>query len=403
MKKHVVTTSYNARGPLQWRVVRAKQCACTPHARRTPRRQKPCSPAHPTRTMHDLPNIAPSRAEAWKGIPGMQPVRISSSDVEPAQLHNYWQDHLCRHVIQSHCSLPAEHPLFFDLLHYPLPGTSVTWLRDSPQFVTRAKEHIRRATRHHVVLMVQHKGNTQVSCGGTDMVLAPGDVGMVADWRPSVTSATEVVEQTVLMVPIEHMRGLLPSCADLSLLRLDRSHHGTQLVQTIAQSLHRQLQTGNDLGSVGHYQQALVQSVAGTCLAQGQMQLPRGSRLEQYYIEKMEAFIGSQLASTELTPAAIAACVGLSASHAQRLYRNTGKSMSRSIREKRLAAAQRDLLHPGLQHLTMQEIAYRWGFYDAAHFSRAFQEAFGTSPRVWRELRSRAPTAVPKPPPQADR
>jgi len=34
------------------------------------------------------------------------------------------------------------------------------------------------------------------------------------------------------------------------------------------------------------------------------------------------------------------------------------------------------------------EIAYGRGFNDAAHFSRAFRERFGCSPREWRQQRS---------------
>ncbi|MBS0591282.1 MAG: helix-turn-helix domain-containing protein [Proteobacteria bacterium] len=314
----------------------------------------------------------------------LAPVRISSEDMEPSQLLQYWQDHLCRHVIQAHCSTPSDHPLFFDLLHYPVPGAGVTWLRDSPQLVTRAPEHVKRAEGHHVVVMVQHEGTTFVRSGDCDIVLNPGDVGLVADWRPSLTTANASVAQSVLMVPLEQMRGLLPKTTDLSVLRLDGGHHGTGLVQQIMQGLHLQLKWGTDLGSVGHFQQALLQSVAGACLAQGLMQPQRGSRLEHYYFERMEAFIRAHLGSAELLPASIAAHVGLSVSHAQRLYRTFGTSMTRSIRDKRLDAAQRDLRNPSLKNLTVQEIAYQWGFYDAAHLSHAFRKAFGVSPKEWR-------------------
>jgi AraC-like DNA-binding protein len=31
--------------------------------------------------------------------------------------------------------------------------------------------------------------------------------------------------------------------------------------------------------------------------------------------------------------------------------------------------------------MSITQIAYRWGFNDAAHFSRSFREAYNTSPR----------------------
>ena len=35
--------------------------------------------------------------------------------------------------------------------------------------------------------------------------------------------------------------------------------------------------------------------------------------------------------------------------------------------------------------MSITDIAYRWGFSDAAHFARMFRERFGMSPRRYRE------------------
>ena len=48
----------------------------------------------------------------------------------------------------------------------------------------------------------------------------------------------------------------------------------------------------------------------------------------------------------------------------------------------------RDLLEPRLAGRPVAEIAYGRGFNDAAHFSRAFRERFGCSPREWRQQRA---------------
>ncbi|MFE4055658.1 AraC family transcriptional regulator, partial [Streptomyces sp. NPDC059096] len=41
---------------------------------------------------------------------------------------------------------------------------------------------------------------------------------------------------------------------------------------------------------------------------------------------------------------------------------------------------------------TIASIGRRWGFVDATHFSRSFKQAYGLSPRAWRELHHPAPS-----------
>ena len=54
------------------------------------------------------------------------------------------------------------------------------------------------------------------------------------------------------------------------------------------------------------------------------------------------------------------------------------------LRMRRLERAREDLTDPAHSHLSISDICFRWGFNDAAHFSRAFHDAFGVSPRNFR-------------------
>ncbi|MBP6652196.1 MAG: helix-turn-helix domain-containing protein [Xylophilus sp.] len=319
-------------------------------------------------------------------------LRMASDSVEPAQLHSYWQDHLCKMVINSDCKAKPGHDLFFQMNHYVLARAGVTLLTDSPTDVRRHMNHVRRANQHCVALMVQHSGHTHIDCDGRDAVLGPGEVALVADWRPSLVTAEEHITQTVMMVPLDTMRGLLPQMADLSLVHLKRDHHSTQLIHSINASLLQQLRTGPDAASADYFQQSLLQTVAGACVAQGAFKPVVGGQMANYHFHKMEAFITANLGSDQLDAPAVAQAAGLSLSQAQRIYREAGQTVGDSIRTKRLTAAQQDLLNPLLRHTSAQELAYKWGFYDAAHFSRLFKAAYGLSPKAWRDSKLAAAT-----------
>src|SRR5260370_39969348 len=51
---------------------------------------------------------------------------------------------------------------------------------------------------------------------------------------------------------------------------------------------------------------------------------------------------------------------------------------------RRLERAREDLTDPVHSHLSISDICFRWGFNDAAHFSRAFHDTYGVSPRNFR-------------------
>jgi AraC family transcriptional activator of tynA and feaB len=51
----------------------------------------------------------------------------------------------------------------------------------------------------------------------------------------------------------------------------------------------------------------------------------------------------------------------------------------------RLDRCASDLKAPLLKSRTIGEIAYQWGFSDVSHFSRAFKQRFGATPREWRK------------------
>jgi AraC-like DNA-binding protein len=101
-------------------------------------------------------------------------------------------------------------------------------------------------------------------------------------------------------------------------------------------------------------------------------------------------FIAQNLRNPELTVPLIAAAVYVSEAHLSRLFRAEGQSVMRYVWQSRLALAA-DMLRRGRRgerggcsdggRVQIGDIAYRCGFSTPAHFSRAFRERYGISPR----------------------
>jgi AraC-like DNA-binding protein len=108
------------------------------------------------------------------------------------------------------------------------------------------------------------------------------------------------------------------------------------------------------------------------------------SQLIAYHRGQIKALIRARLADPELSVSQIAQALRLSPSTLHRAWAGEACSLSDFIWSQRLDAARRDLCDPACAARTVSDIAFSWGFNDAAHFSRAFRARFGCSPKELR-------------------
>ncbi|HTW69578.1 MAG TPA: acetamidase/formamidase family protein [Acetobacteraceae bacterium] len=106
-----------------------------------------------------------------------------------------------------------------------------------------------------------------------------------------------------------------------------------------------------------------------------------------------------RLDDPHLNLARFAEAEGLSMRAVQKLLEEEGRSFSQYLRHRRLERAGETLGDLSQAALPVAEIAFRCGFQDPAHFSRAFRQHYGVSPNTYRadaHLHGRA--APPQPP-----
>jgi AraC-like DNA-binding protein len=102
-------------------------------------------------------------------------------------------------------------------------------------------------------------------------------------------------------------------------------------------------------------------------------------------ITRIHAFIEKNLGDTDLTPSTIATAHHISVRYLHKLFQQNGHAVAGWIRERRLEKCWHDLANPHLVTRPINTIAAQWGFTNSAHFSQAFRNAYGLSPRQFRQ------------------
>lgn len=92
----------------------------------------------------------------------------------------------------------------------------------------------------------------------------------------------------------------------------------------------------------------------------------------------------ARLGDPDLTLASTAEREGVSMRYLQKLFEAAGSNFGEYIRQRRLERCRLDLMNPTCARDSITTICFRWGFNDAASFSRAFSERFGEPPRQYR-------------------
>lgn len=126
-----------------------------------------------------------------------------------------------------------------------------------------------------------------------------------------------------------------------------------------------------------------------------------GTSVQLAHLRRVCRAINVSLKDPELDLEQVAGQERLSVRYLQKLFRSSGTTFSEYVKRRRIDHVCIDLANPKLSRCSITDICFRWGFTDAANFSRAFSQAVGMSPKAYRaapprELESRLRRGCPE-------
>src|SRR5690606_21176786 len=98
-------------------------------------------------------------------------------------------------------------------------------------------------------------------------------------------------------------------------------------------------------------------------------------------------FIERHLQDPNLSAATIAQGLRISPRYLRMLFADDQENVSAYVLRRRLEECAAQIASEGWKHLTITEIAFKWGFNSSAYFARAFRQRFGMTATEYRRLK----------------
>ncbi len=308
--------------------------------------------------------------------------------VEPSQRLAFWTDMVCDTYVQLDCDAAAGHnSIEGEIQAAALATLQLSQVTSTPQVVRRTPAKIARASEDYFLVSIQTQGEGTILQDGRAARLAPGDFALYDSTRPYELRFEVPFQQYVLRLPGPSLRTQLRDTQTLTASTVCGQRGAGHLMIGMIQTLAADIST---LAPASAH--AVAESVTQILIA-GLSALPAAgqqpvTQLAAYHREQIKACARARLRDPALTVASLAAQLRLSPSTLHRAWAGEACSIAEWIWSQRLDATRRDLCDPNLAARGVSEIAFSWGFNDAAHFSRAFRARFACSARELRAGRN---------------
>lgn len=292
---------------------------------------------------------------------------------------NWRRDWLCEVIGREYArvdvsSLPAQR-LFNEMTIYAGKDIRLSSIRSNAILIEKHKRPSLPGSHDVYLAAVLLSGQYFLEQDGRQVSLKPGDMTIYDATRPHRIYCPGKFSKLIVSLPRATMRTFSPEVDRCAARVAGAEGVGAMAVSYIRSfAAHARELTDESFAAMASHCADLI---AMSFLEPSEYH--RANRGREATLRRVKRFIESRLRDPRLDPEMAAQTLGLSSRYLNSLFEAEGLSLMRYVWARRLENCRRDLCSEACAPIG--EIAYRWGFSDLSHFSRAFRQRFGQSAR----------------------
>jgi AraC-like DNA-binding protein len=305
-------------------------------------------------------------------------VHYSTLNKDPQGRSSYWHEAISNSFFPLDMAFREEPSFSGDLKSWSLGMLSLSLLKCDAVLYKRHEHHLVTEREKNFLISIPEKAEVRFKQSNRDVHCAPGGFVMERGDAPYEFSHPGSNTLWVLKVPSSALRARVGPPERFAAFAFDATKGiGACFIDTVRSTAGRLDEMGASAHeTVGRHIIDLL------CLAIENDERVLDSNLSSVraaHLFRAEQYIRNNLAKSDLQPQSAADACGISLRYLQRLFTDSGRSISEWIREQRLLMCDEELRRTNSPH-TISEIAYRWGFADQSQFSKHYRAHFGQSP-----------------------
>ncbi|RDV00922.1 helix-turn-helix domain-containing protein [Trinickia dinghuensis] len=307
---------------------------------------------------------------------GQQDITISTHTLHCDERVDFWIDGVARALVHLECNGSALDGIDASLTKRGFSLFNACEIAASRHAIVRSSHSIRADQRDAVFVCVMTEGNGYTFQGVDCVMHKPGDVVIYDTASPYGHGFPGDMSMTVLDIPRHIFETRVRPWRYRDLIKIDHADGVTGwAVKEIRKLLLRPSVSSHERED----QAARVLELLQSALLIRDGDTP-ASRSTIHTLQRAKAFIDEHLSDEALDCDSISRAMKLSPRQLARVFEIEGVPITRFIWARRLERCRADLRNPSLKHLSVSEIAFRWGFNNSAHFSRSYRARYGVTP-----------------------
>lgn len=306
-------------------------------------------------------------------------VSVSTTTLPLDQRSNHWVTNINRHLIKlDACGAPAS-GIEASLKQYDLGEVTLNHICSTAHGVQRNSTNISHDGREKIMLSLMLDGEGIACQGLQGSQQMTGDIVIYNSAYPYALAFPNSVEMMVVALPRQLLIDQLGKWEQKNLIKLDRNlsiggYSTTDFFNQLSNYYagHTAANSTVDL---------MLESLNGII---NQHPTTSANKNLQNLLSKSKKWIAEHLHEEDLTIEKLSFNLHTSSRQLARAFALEGNTVSRYIWNRRLEKCRKDISNIK-NNSNLSEIAFRWGFNHAAHFSRSYKQYFGESPTETRK------------------